>query len=135
MNYQDWYTDLMEIRRVASAKNGALTKHERVQVAGNVPCRVYRSGAHPPQMQSTAASGKSEDKLACGNDADIQGGDELLIRRGALLGQTRQTIRAFAGDPVHLYEPFGAVLPGLAHQEVGLLQMEYLKGAAQDGIG
>lgn len=135
MNDQDWYTDLADIYRAASVKDGALTKHERVQVAGDVPCRVYRSGAHPPQMRSTAASSRSEDKLACGSDVDIQGGDELLIRRGALLGQSRQTIRAFAGDPVYFYEPFGAVLPGLAHQEVGLLQMEYLKGEARDGAG
>ena len=58
-----------------------------------------------------------------------------MIRRGARLGQVRQTVRAFAGDPVYFYEPFGAVLPGLAHQEVGLLQREYLKGALGDGAG
>ena len=65
-------------------------------------------------MQPTAAAGVSEDKLACGNEVDIQAGDELLIHRGARLGEVRQTMRAFAGDPVHFYEPFGAVLPGLA---------------------
>ena len=53
----------------------------------------------------------------------------------ASLGEARQTLRAFAGDPVYFYEPFGAVLPGLAHQEVGLLQREYLKGEARDGAG
>lgn len=135
MNYQDWYTDLVDIHRVASVQDGALTKHERVLVAEGEPCRVYRSGVHGPRMQSTAAMTEGEDKLACANEVDIQPGDELLIRRGAVLGKTRQTIRAFAGEPVPFYEPFGAVLPGLAHQEVGLLQKEYLKGEVSDGAG
>ena len=135
MNYQDWYTDLVDIHRVAPVQDGALTKHERVQIAAGVPCRVYRSGVNGPRMQPTAAKTESEDKLACANEVDIQGGDELLIRRGAALGNTRQTIRAFAGEPAYFYEPFGAVLPGLAHQEVGLLQKEYLKGEASDGAG
>lgn len=135
MNYGDWYTDLLDIHRVQARAEGSLTKHQRVQAAAGIPCRVYRSGVQGPRMQSTAASSESEDKLACANEVDIQAGDELLIRRGALLGQTRQTLRAFAGEPVYFYEPFGAVLPGLAHQEVGLLQREYLKGGAQDGAG
>ena len=135
MNYADWYTDLLDIYRVQSWAEGALTKHEQVAVAQGVPCRVYRSGAHGPNMQPTAADSGSEDKLACDNAVDIQAGDELLVRRGGRLGEARQTLRAFAGDPVYFYEPFGAVLPGLAHQEVGLLQREYLKGEARDGAG
>lgn len=135
MNYADWYTDLLDVRRVQSRREGSLTKHERVEVARDVPCRVYRSGAHGPRMQAPAADSESVDKLACGNAVDIQAGDELLIRRGAGMGRTRQTLRAFAGDPVYFYEPFGAVLPGLAHQEVGLFQREHLKGEVRDGAG
>lgn len=135
MNYADWYTDLLDVRRVQARAEGSLTKHERVEVARDIPCRVYRSSAHGPDMKPTAADSRSEDKLACANAVDIQAGDELLVRRGALLGKTRQTLRAFAGEAVYFYEPFGAVLPGLAHQEVGLLQREYLKGAVQDGAG
>lgn len=135
MNYADWYTDLLDVRRVQARAEGSLTKHERVEAARDVPCRVYRSGAHGPDMKPTAADSRSEDKLACGNAVDIQAGDELLVRRGALLGKVRQTLRAFAGEPVHFYEPYGAVLPGLAHQEVGLLQREYLKGEVRDGAG
>lgn len=135
MNYADWYTDLMEIRRVRPVAEGSLTRHERAAVAENAPCRVYRSGAHGPRMQPTAAKSESEDKLACDNAVDIQAGDELIIRRGALLGKPGPVLRAFAGDPARFYEPFGAVLPGLAHQEVGLLQQEYLKGGTGDGAG
>ncbi len=135
MNCADWYTDQMDVHRVQSYQDGSLTKQERVKVDGDIPCRIYRSGAHRPRMGSPAADSQSDDKVACGNAVDIQAGDELLIRRGALLGQVRQTVRAFAGDPVYYYEPFGAVLPGLAHQEVGLLQKEYLKGEAEHGAG
>lgn len=138
MNYADWYTDRMDIQRVKPVKDGALTCHERVKVAKNVPCRIYRSGVHGPRMQSTAAYTESaDDKLACANAVDVRPGDELLIYRGKGLGQVQQTIRAFAGEPAHYYEPFGAVIPGLAHQEVALLQKEYLDAeeAADDGAG
>lgn len=135
MNYQDWYTDLADVHRVTPEKDGALTKHERVLVAENVPCRVYQSGVRGPRMQSTAAASEGEEKLACANEVDIQAGDELLVRRGALLGKTQQTMRAFAGEPARFYEPFGAVLPGLAHQEIGLLRKEYLKGEIGNGAG
>lgn len=133
MNYADWYTDLVDVYRVQSVQEGSLTKQQRVKVGENIPCRVYRNAAHAPQMHPTAADSQSEDKLACANETDIQGGDELMIRRGAVLGQTRPVMRAFAGEPSYFYEPFGAVLPGLAHQEIGLLQKEYLKGEADDG--
>lgn len=135
MNYGDWYTDRMDIFRAAPVQDGALSKHQRIQVAADVPCRIYRSRVDGPRMQSTAARAESEDKLACANEVDVLAGDELLIRRGAGLGQVRQTIRAFAGEPVYYDEPFGAVLPGLAHQEIGLLQKEYLKGAVEHGAG
>ena len=137
MNYQDWYTDRMDIRRVVSAKDGALTVHKRELVAEDVPCRIYRAGAHGPRMQPTAAYTESEDKLACANSVDVRAGDELLIRRGGGLGERRPVIRAFAGEPVYYHEPFGAVMPGLAHQEIGLLQKEYVEGAAgeEDGNG
>lgn len=135
MNYGDWYTDLLDIHRVRTFTEGSLAKQERVKAAGDIPCRIYRSGAHSPRMQAPAADSQSDDKLACDNTVDIQAGDELLIRRGGRLGLTRQTVRAIAGDPVYFYEPFGAVLPGLAHQEVGLLQQEYLKGEAEHGTG
>ena len=135
MNYADWYTDLLDIYRVQPRAEGSLTKHERVQAVSGIPCRVYRSGVQGPKMQPTAAVSESEDKLACDNSVDIRAGDELMIHRGGRLGQTRQTMRAFAGEPAYFYEPFGAVLPGLAHQEIGLLQKEYLKGDGSDDAG
>ena len=58
---------------------------------------------------------------------DVRAGDELLIHRGKRLGKAGPTVRAFAADPNVYYEPFGAIIPGLAHQEVRLLQEEVVK--------
>lgn len=134
MNFRDWYTDRLTIRRVRQVKDGALTRNERVQVSEGIPCRIYRSGTHAPRMQSTAAYTVGEDRLQCDNSVDIRAGDELFINRGGGLGQSRPAIRAFAGEPVHFYEPFGAVMPGLPHQEAALLETEYLEAKA-DGAG
>ena len=54
----------------------------------------------------------------------LQPGDEIIVKRGGRLGRQGPTIRAFAGDPNLYYEPFGAIIPGLAHQEIRLLQQE-----------
>lgn len=134
MNFQDWYTDRLTVCRVQSVKDGALTRNERVTVLEDVPCRVYSSSKHSPRMQPTAAYTESgDDKVACANDVDIRAGDELLIYRGKGLGQSQKPIHALAGEPVQYYEPFGAVIPGLAHQEFAILEKEYLE-AKTDGV-
>ncbi len=135
MNYQDWYTDRMDICRVRNVREGSLTVQRREAVAESVPCRIYRSGVHGPQTGPAAATAGGEDKLACGLEVDLQAGDELLIRRGAGLGTALRIVRGLAGEPVGFHEPFGAVMPGLAHQEVALLQREYIEGGMEDGDG
>lgn len=127
MNDADWYTDRADVYRVQSVKEGSLTKQTRTLTVRGLPCRVYRSGGHGPNMQSTAAYFRGEDRLACANQADIRAGDELKITRGGGLGQTPREIRAFAGEPAPFYEPFGAVVPGLAHQEIPLLELQYVR--------
>ena len=127
MNWANWYTDTVDIYRVTDVADGALTRHERQLVAEGVPCRIYRSGDNPIRMQQTAANVQQTDKLACGLDVDIHAGDELIVTRGAKLGRSGPVTRAFAADPVYYYEPFGAVIPGLAHQEIPLLEQERTK--------
>lgn len=124
MNWQDWYTDLMDIYRVQATQDGTLTRHERVQVSAGVPCRIYQSDNKPIRMSQTASSVSQNDHLACGISVDIRAGDELIITRGGRLGRPGPTIRAFASDPNLYYEPFGAILPGLAHQEIRLMEQE-----------
>lgn len=124
MNWTDWYTDTMTIYRVQEVMDGNLTRHERVQVSENIPCRIYQSDNRPINMAETAANLKESDHLACDVSVDVRAGDELVITRGGRLGKPGPVIRAFAGEPNLYYEPFGAIIPGLSHQEIQLLQQE-----------
>ena len=128
MNFADWYTDLMDVYRTVAYLDGDLTREERERVLTAVPCRVYHNDKKAINMTQTAADVRQEDLLACDISADVQTGDELIITRGARLGKPGPKIRAFAANPTFYYEPFGAVIPGLAHQEIGLLQQERVKG-------
>lgn len=124
MNWQDWYTDTMSVYRVREVLDGNLTRHERALVSGNIPCRIYQSDNKPINMTETAANLSQNDHLACGISVDVRAGDELVVTRGGRLGKPGPVIRAFAADPNLYYEPFGAIIPGLAHQEIRLLQQE-----------
>ena len=128
MNFQDWYTDTVDIWRVVSTTTNSLTTNELQQLYTAVPCRIYQSDNQPINMQQTVAYVKQADRLMCDTSVDIQAGDQLIIHRGAGLGQSTPDIRAFAADPNLYFEPFGAVIPGLAHMEVRLLQQERVKG-------
>ncbi len=127
MNFRDWYTDTMDIYRVEPVQDGALTRHERRQVATGIVCRMYHTTPGTIRMTQTAADVKQEDWVQCDNAVDVQPGDELILHRGAGLGHNTPPIRAFAGEPNYFFEPFGAVMPGLAHQEIKLLQEERVK--------
>jgi hypothetical protein len=117
-----WYTDLMTINRVENHKVGNITKQRRVVKAVGVPCRVYKNSNPQSAMKDTAAETTPQDMLACDNSVDIQAGDELLVIRGGGLpnGKNNSPTRYFAGLPSNYYEPFGGVMPGLAHQQVPL---------------
>jgi len=127
MNFRDWYTDTMDVYRAAPVQDGSLTRQRRDAVAKGVPCRIYHIGAPSLQMEQTAAKVTQGDYVQCDNAVDVRAGDELRIHRGAKLGKSVEEIRAFAGDPEHFFEPFGAVIPGLAHQEIRILQEERVK--------
>lgn len=117
MNFTDWYTDLMDIRRITERTVNGITKRTREQIASAVPCRIYQSGKSPIAMQSTAAKTSGSNKLMCGIGVDLKRGDELLVKRG-----DGGTARYFAGEMQDYPEPFGAVMPGLAHKEVNILE-------------
>ena len=124
MNFQDWYTDTVDIWRVTPTTTNGLTTNTLEQLYTGIPCRIYQSDNQPINMDQSAAHIKQADRLMCDTSVDIRAGDQLIIHRGAGLGKTAQDIRAFAADPNLYFEPFGAVLPGLAHQEIRLLQQE-----------
>lgn len=124
MNFQDWYTDTVDIWRVTPTTANGLTTNTREQIYTGIPCRIYQSDNQPISMDQSAAYVKQADRLMCDTSVDIRAGDQLIIHRGAGLGKTSPDIRAFAADPNLYFEPFGAVIPGLAHQEIRLLQQE-----------
>lgn len=130
MNFADWYTDTVDIWRVVPTTTNNLTSNTLTELYTAVPCRIYQSDSQPIGMEQTAAHIKQNDRLMCDTSVDIQAGDQLIIHRGAGLGYTLPDIRAFAADPNMYFEPFGAVIPGLAHQEIRLLQQEIVKGGA-----
>lgn len=133
MNFSDWYTDTVDIWRVVPITTDGLTTHIPKELYTAVPCRIYQSDSQPIHMEETAAHIKQADRLMCAVDVDIQTGDQLILHRGAGLGKPAPAIRAFAADPNLYFEPFGAVLPGLAHQEIRLLQQERVKGGVSSG--
>lgn len=124
MNFSDWYTDTVDIWRVTPTTTNGLTTNTREQIYTGIPCRIYQSDNQPINMDQSAAHVKQADRLMCDTSVDIRAGDQLIIHRGAGLGKTAPDIRAFAADPNLYFEPFGAVLPGLSHQEIRLLQQE-----------
>lgn len=123
MNFLDWYTDTVDIYRVTDVKDGSLTHKERNLIQSDVPCRIYQENTHTLSFTQTAAAVHNVSMLSCDNDIDIREGDELIVTRGGRLGHSIRS-RCFAGSPNHYYEPFGAVIPGLAHQEVPLRSEE-----------
>ena len=127
MNFRDWYTDRMDIYRVAPVKDGGLTRQERVLIQADIPCRVYQRDGARLQMAQPAASAGPADWVQGGTAVHIRGGAELRFCRGWGLGQAVAELRAFAADANHFFEPFGAAIPGLAHQEIPLLQEERVK--------
>lgn len=124
MNFSDWYTDTVDVYRNQATVVDGLTKHDRVIVYTALPCRVYQDSGAAVSMKREAAEISQTLKLALSNAYDIHPGDELIVHRGGGLGYMTETTRAFAGDPHHHYEPFGAVMPQLSHQEITLLQQE-----------
>lgn len=115
-----WYTDSVTIKRAESYKEGNLTKHKRVIIAENVPCRIYTSKKAISKMKETDAEVSKNDMLAVDIGVDIKAGDELFVTRGGVLGYDTPAERYFAGKPNIYFEPFAGVMPNISHQEIPL---------------
>lgn len=129
MLFSDWYTDTVNVIRVTTSKVGNISRETRSKVNQDpIPCRVYRTNLQGAIPQNTSAVDRHTDKLACGIDADIQEGDELIVNRGGLVGGAT-TERYLAGKPQYFYDPVGLARTGLDHMEVALLA-DNLSGSA-----
>lgn len=117
--FSTWYTDTVEIYRVTSQDNGALTVQDR-SLVGTCNGRIYQSQKNSISTQDTAARSSSSDRLAVPLSVDIQTGDMLMITRGGAVGATGEPERYFAGKPMPYYDPVGGCLTMLEHQEIGI---------------
>lgn len=115
MNFTDWYTDRMDVWRVEETEEKNVTRNVRQLVAQAVPCRVYQATSTGLAPKETAAEVQGGGRLMCALGTDLRAGDELLVRRKG------REERYFAGTVRDCYEPFGGVMPGMDHLEVGLM--------------
>ena len=121
--FSAWYTDTMDVYRVAPVQQGNTTVQKKQKINTNpIPCRIYKPEKDGPVMTGTSSRERSLEKLSCDLNADVRTGDELLIIRGGALGYQNQPERYFAGNPVSYYDPVGGGLTGLQHKAVGLLK-------------
>lgn len=116
-----WYSDSADIYRTSNFIIGNIDKKTRQLIQSNIPCRIFRSSKPATKMTTTASEYTPFDSLACETSVDIRAGDEIIVSRGINLGYAdTNPSRYFAGDPTDYYEPFGGVMPDLAHKEVPL---------------
>lgn len=120
--FEGWYTDLVDVYRVVTVKDGSISRQERKKVGEGIPCRVYHTGTGSPSITDNAARTRGEDKISCDLSADLQAGDELHVIRGGNIGKANQPERYLAGPPQVYYDPIGGALTGLEHKEVVLLR-------------
>ena len=120
--FEGWYTDLMDVFRVVTVKDGSISRQERKKVGEGIPCRVRHTGTGSPSITDNAARTRGEDMLSCDLSVDIRAGDELQVIRGGNLGRANQSERYLAGPPQDYYDPIGGALTGLEHKEIPLLR-------------
>lgn len=115
------YTDTFTSYRVEAAVVGGITKHCRVKVLEDIPCRVYSTPNAEPQMSEQAATVSANNTLCCDVGTDIKAGDEIIVSRGSRIRSAPvSTERYFAGLPNTLIEPFFGISVDLSHMQVAL---------------
>lgn len=124
--FADWYTDSMDVYRIADVSRGNVDKKERRLQAGGVPCRTYRRQQNGPKMGDTAATSGSVDRLSCDTSVDVRAGDELFVTRGGMIGMRGRPERYIADGAHPYHDPVGGSLSGLEHQELTLLTDEII---------
>lgn len=124
----DIFTDLCDVYRDSETKEGGITKHDRVLVVSDVPCRVYSTPNADIQMQEQAATTSASNTMCCDVGVDVRAGDEIIVRRAARIRAVPvSTMRYFAGEPNDLVEPFFGVSVDLTHKQVALYNEERVK--------
>lgn len=123
-DFFSWYTDVVDVWRNQPITTNGLTTNKTVEMYKSIPCRIFQSSDKAIKFTQQASEINDEKYLACDNNVDIKPGDMLLITRGGALGKETPVMRCYAESPEYFFEPFDNAMPGLAHQEIRLLEQE-----------
>ncbi len=116
------YTDTFTSYRVIDNVDGGITKHDRQKILKDIPCRVYNNPTPEPTMNEQAATVTANNTLCCDVGTDIKEGDEIYVKRAALIRAEPVSVeRYFAGLPNTYVEPFLGINADLSHMQVALL--------------
>lgn len=117
------YTDTFDSYRVTVTIENGITKQERVPLLKDIPCRVYSNQTNSPGITETAATISNSNNLCCELGYDIQGGDEIIVHRGANVGRHVNPPERYIAGPPNIYvEPFAGCCPDLEHMQVALIE-------------
>lgn len=117
-----FYTDKFESFRVQKTVVNGIVKQERVKVLDGIPCRAYQNGTNSPNLNDTAATVSYSNTLCCELGNDVQGGDEIIVYRGANVGKNINPPERYIAGPANIYvEPIGNGFPNLDHMQIALI--------------
>lgn len=116
-----FYTDTFDSYRVVETVVDGIVKQERVKVLEGIPCRAYQNNTNAPNLNETAATTSWSNTLCCEIGADVQGGDEIIVHRGANVGKHVNPDEKYIAGPPNIYiEPIGNGFPNLDHMQIAL---------------
>lgn len=117
------YTDTFDSYRVEVTLENGITKQSRVPVLTGIPCRAYQNNTNQPGITETAATINTSNMLCCELGYDVQGGDEIIVHRGANVGRHVNPDERYIAGPPNIYvEPFAGACPDLEHMQIALLE-------------
>lgn len=116
-----FYTDTFDAYRVTTTTVNGIVKQERVKVLEGIPCRAYQNNTNAPNLNETAATVSKSNTLCCEIGVDVQGGDEIIVHRGANVGKYVNRDERYIAGPSNTYvEPIGNGFPNLDHMQIAL---------------
>ena len=119
------YTDYFDSYRVIEEDDGGITKHSRVPVLKNEPCRCYNNPTPDLSVTEQSSSSNANNQMCCAPGIDIKTGDEIIVyRNGLTQDRPVSTTRYFAGRPNDYRMPFMGTWADIEHTQVALLNEE-----------
>lgn len=126
-SFMNVYTDTFDVYRTVKTVENGITKQDRVLVLEGAPCRAYMNGTNPANLVETGATVSMSNMLCCELGYDVQGGDEIIVHRGANVGRRVNPDERYIAGPPNIYvEPFGGASPDLEHMQISLTDEHFI---------